>query len=61
MRKDKKRCVRSFTEEVEGHLNATDIQSAYQALKKLQYKLASQVSAIHKDSCLISDMNDKRA
>ena len=44
--RDKERYVKHLAEDVECHLNANDLRSAYRALRKHRTKSTSQVSAI---------------
>ena len=62
MRRDKERYVRSLAENVEDHLNASDLKPTYRTLKKLRSKSTSRMSAIRTtDGCLISDADGQMA
>ncbi|XP_069972960.1 uncharacterized protein [Penaeus vannamei] len=46
LRRDKEQFLRNFAEEVEGHFLVNDLRPAYQALRKLNSKPSSQVTAV---------------
>ena len=46
LRRDKEQFIRSLAEEVEGHFLVNDLRPAYQALRKLNSKPSSQVTAV---------------
>ena len=46
LRRDKEQFIRSLAEEVEGHFLVNDLRPAYQALRKLNTKPSSQVTAV---------------
>ena len=49
----KEQFIRSLAEEVEGHFLVNDLRPAYQALRKLNSKPSSQVTAV----CLVGGQN----
>ena len=56
LRRDKEQYIRNLAEEVEGHFLVNDLRPAYRALKKLNAKPSSQVSAVRAaDGQVISD------
>ncbi|KAG0721718.1 Chitooligosaccharidolytic beta-N-acetylglucosaminidase [Chionoecetes opilio] len=60
--RDKERYVSSLAENVEGHLNANNLQPTYRALKKLRSMSSSRASAIRTaDGRLVSDRDGQMA
>ena len=56
LKRNKERYVRSFAEDIEGHLNANYLKPAYRALMNLLSKSTSRLSGIQTaDGCLVSD------
>ena len=46
LKRDKEQFIRNLAEEVEGHFLVNDLRPAYQALRKLNSKPSSQVTAV---------------
>ena len=62
LRRDKERHVRELAEDVEGCLNANNLQPAFRALKKLRSKSTPQGSTIRTaDGRIVSDADEVRA
>ena len=56
LRRDKEQFIRNLAEEVEGHFLVNDLRPAYQALRKLNSKPSSQMTAVRSaDGRIISD------
>ena len=61
LRRNNDRYLSDVAEDIECHLNATDLRPAYRALKKLPSKFTFQVSAIRtEDGCLVSDADGQK-
>lgn len=62
LRRDKERHVRELVEDVEGCLNANNLQPAFRALKKLRSKSSTRTSTIRTaDGRTVSEADDVRA